>query len=139
MTRYKGYGWDVVNENLHFNFFESKLGQNASSVFYTMAGKIDGSTALFLNSIEESRDDISSPANYLQKLREIKELPGNGNLSMGIGLRSHFGAPNLPYMRASLDNLAAANLPIWLTEVDVKRSPNQVLHNQIFLEGLLGF
>lgn len=130
MLRYRGkvIGWDVVNENLHFNFFESKLGQTASAELYNTASKTDGATTLFMNeynTIEESRDGASSPAKYLEKLREIQGFRGNANLRMGIGLESHFITPNLPYMRSSLDTLAAANLPIWLTEVDVQSSPNQ--------------
>ncbi|CAK7330165.1 unnamed protein product [Dovyalis caffra] len=115
VTRYKGrlIAWDV-------------LGQNASAVIYNLAGKADGTTTLFLNefyAIEKSEDVPASPAKYLQKLKEIQSFPGNGNLRMGIGLESHFTVPNLPYMRASLDTLASANMPIWLTEVDVKGSP----------------
>ncbi|EEF29958.1 Endo-1,4-beta-xylanase precursor, putative [Ricinus communis] len=130
MLRYKGkvIAWDVVNENMHFSFFESKLGQNASAVLYKMAQKVDGNATLFLNefnTIEDSRDDASSRTKYLKTLKEIKGYPGNENLKLGIGLESHFNTPNLPYMRASIDILAAANLPIWLTEVDVESSPNQ--------------
>lgn len=35
VTKYRGQllHWDVMNENLHFKFFESKLGANASSGF----------------------------------------------------------------------------------------------------------
>ncbi|KAL0348297.1 UNVERIFIED_CONTAM: Endo-1,4-beta-xylanase 5 [Sesamum angustifolium] len=49
--RYKGqlFHWDVVNENLHYNFFESKLGYNASTVFYQKANQIDSRTTPFLN------------------------------------------------------------------------------------------
>jgi len=130
MTRYRGrlLAWDVVNENMHFSFVESKLGQNASSVIYNSAGKTDGLTTLFLNeydTIEKSGEGAASPAKYLQKLKEIQSFPGNANLRMGIGLESHFTIPNLPYMRASLDTLASANVPIWLTEVDVQGNPAQ--------------
>ncbi|KAF2294407.1 hypothetical protein GH714_010557 [Hevea brasiliensis] len=78
-----------------------------------------------LNSI--SRDGDSTPAKYLQKLRDIKAFPGNGNLKLGIGLESHFSsaAPNLAYMRASIDTLAATNFPIWVTELDVQTGPYQ--------------
>ncbi|KAF2294409.1 hypothetical protein GH714_010671 [Hevea brasiliensis] len=115
MSRYRGQviGWDVVNENLHFNFFESKLGQNASAVFYNLAQKIDGTSTLFLNdynTIEDGRDDDSTPANS--------------------------AAPNLAYMRASIDTLAATNFPIWLTEVDVQSGPYQAQYlEQILREG----
>lgn len=131
MSKYKGevIAWDVVNENMHFNFFETKLGQSASSVFYNLAQKADGSIPLFLNeydTIENVGEPDSSPQKYLEKIKEIKSFPGNENLNMGIGLESHFSTPNLPYIRSSIDTLAAANCPIWLTELDVESSPNQV-------------
>ncbi|RWW01423.1 hypothetical protein GW17_00035542 [Ensete ventricosum] len=43
---------------------------------------------------------------------------------MAIGLEGHFGTPDIAYMRSALDKLAGANVPIWLTEVDVAH-PNQ--------------
>ncbi|XP_065871864.1 endo-1,4-beta-xylanase 5-like [Euphorbia lathyris] len=138
MSKYKGQliGWDVVNENLHFNFLESKLGPDASSVFYNLAGKADGTTTLFLNefsTIESSGDVAASPANYLKKVRSIQSYAGNGNLKLGIGLEGHFSTPNIPYIRSAIDTLAAANLPIWITEVDVSSGGKQVE----FLEQIL--
>ncbi|KAA8536280.1 hypothetical protein F0562_028758 [Nyssa sinensis] len=119
--------WDVVNENLHFSFFESKLGQNASAAFYRLAHQLDPATTLFLNdynTIEDMRDPASTPAAYLRKIRQIQSTGFNGLL--GIGLEAHFKSPpNLPYIRASIDQLAAARLPIWLTELDVSWSPQQ--------------
>uniref|UniRef100_A0A1D1YQM1 Endo-1,4-beta-xylanase C n=2 Tax=Anthurium amnicola TaxID=1678845 RepID=A0A1D1YQM1_9ARAE len=125
MSRYRGQviGWDVVNENLHFAFFESNLGRSASAVLYQKAQQLDSSTPLFLNdynTIEDASDSQSTPSKYLQKLREMR----NGR-AMAIGLEGHFHTPNIPYMRSSLDVLARANLPIWLTEVDVSPSANQ--------------
>ncbi|XVF44979.1 hypothetical protein PTKIN_Ptkin02bG0168200 [Pterospermum kingtungense] len=130
MSRYKGQviSWDVVNENLHFSFFESKLGKQASAFFYKLAHTTDGTVPLFLNdynTIEDSRDVATTPAMYLRKLREIQAFPGNRDARMGIGLEGHFSTPNLPYMRASIDTLATTRLPIWLTELDVLSSPNQ--------------
>lgn len=131
ISRYRGQliAWDVVNENLHYNFFESKISNDASSKFYKSAFRADGTTTMFLNdynTIEEPGDQASTPAKYLAKLREIQSYPGNRNGRFGIGLESHFGTPNIPYMRSSIDTLAATGLPIWLTEVDVKSGPNQV-------------
>nr|GFD04139.1 carbohydrate-binding, CenC-like protein [Tanacetum cinerariifolium] len=68
MGRYSGQviSWDVVNENLHYNFFESKLGDTASSSFYTTARALDSNAALFLNdfdTIESPGDRASSPDN----------------------------------------------------------------------------
>ncbi|KAI4298564.1 hypothetical protein L6164_032110 [Bauhinia variegata] len=130
VSRYKGQliAWDVVNENLHFSFLESKLGQNASGKIYNAVQKIDGQTTLFLNeynTIEDSRDGSSTPTKYLNKLREIQSYTGNNGMQIGIGLESHFSTPNLPYMRASIDTLAATGSPIWLTELDVTSQPRQ--------------
>ncbi|KAL4347988.1 hypothetical protein GQ457_17G011660 [Hibiscus cannabinus] len=141
MTKYKGQliGWDVVNENLHFNFFESKLGAGASSTFYKMASSIDSSVPLFLNefnTLEEKGDSKSTPAKYLAKLWEIQKALGANYKQMAIGLECHFDVPNLPYIRSSLDTLAATKLPIWLTEIDVKNSPNQATYlEQVLREG----
>ncbi|KAK9286518.1 hypothetical protein L1049_014916 [Liquidambar formosana] len=51
VTRYIGQfiAWDVVNENMHFSFYESKLGSDASAVFYKRAHQLDKTTHMFLN------------------------------------------------------------------------------------------
>ncbi|KAF5733210.1 putative Endo-1 4-beta-xylanase C precursor [Tripterygium wilfordii] len=139
VSRYKGQviGWDVVNENLHNNFFESKLGEKASGTIFNWTHSIDGATTLFMNeynTIEQSGDSQSSPARYLQKLREIQSFAGN--IKMGIGLEGHFSTPNIPYMRSSIDTLAATRLPVWLTEIDVEKSPRQI--NYAWTGKLLG-
>ncbi|KAK9941867.1 hypothetical protein M0R45_007560 [Rubus argutus] len=143
MQRYKGklIAWDVVNENLHWNFFESKLSATASEFFYNWAIKADGKTPLFLNdfnAIEESRDGAATPAKYLQKLREIQSFPGNSGGQFGIGLESHFNSstPNIPYIRACLDILGAARVPIWITELDVSSNLNQAFYLEQVLREL---
>ncbi|KAL9819766.1 putative endo-1,4-beta-xylanase [Arabidopsis thaliana] len=129
VSRYKSQlaGWDVVNENLHFSYFEDKMGPKASYNIFKMAQAFDPTTTMFMNeynTLEESRDSDSSLARYLQKLRELRSIRVCGNISLGIGLESHFKTPNIPYMRSALDTLAATGLPIWLTEVDVEAPPN---------------
>lgn len=141
VSRYKGQliAWDVVNENLHFSFLESKLGGSASAKIYNDAHNIDGQTILFLNeynTIEDRRDSSSTPARYIQKLRQIQSYHGknNGLMPIGIGLESHFtNPPDLAYMRASIDTLAATGSPIWLTELDVSSQPNQVKLNNMII------
>ncbi|KAH0767173.1 hypothetical protein KY290_003076 [Solanum tuberosum] len=128
VAKYRGQviHWDVVNENLHFNFFESKLGASASATFYRLAAQFDNRTPLFLNefnTIEDQRDGASSPANYLNKIRQIRA--GGYRGSLGIGLEGHFVTPNQAYIRSAIDTLASAKLPIWITELDVQSSPNQ--------------
>ncbi|XXG48759.1 hypothetical protein AAC387_Pa02g3119 [Persea americana] len=133
VTRYEGQviGWDVVNENMHFNFFESRLGGNTSTEVFQTAHNLDPNTPMFINeynTIEDSRDPTVTPDKYLAKLGEVQNQGPTA-----IGLEGHFHTPNIPYMRASIDRLAAAKLPIWLTEVDVDRGPNQAT----FLEKIL--
>ncbi|XP_027937857.1 endo-1,4-beta-xylanase 5-like [Vigna unguiculata] len=132
VSRYKGQliAWDVMNENLHFHFFEDNLGQNASAEAYARAFELDPGTKMFLNeynTIEYSGDEASSPVKYLQKIKEIRSFPGVGGMSAAIGLQGHFasGQPNLAYMRSSLDLLATTGLPMWLTEVSVDPQPSQ--------------
>ncbi|CAL0304291.1 unnamed protein product [Lupinus luteus] len=132
VSRYKDQliGWDVVNENLHFSFFESKLGQDFSAWAFNEVNKIDPTQTLFLNeynTIEDNRDSASNPTNYMQKIQQIKNYPGSASLPIAIGLESHFPSspPNLPYMRSSIDTLASAGYPIWITEIDVADQPNQ--------------
>lgn len=129
VSRYRGQliHWDVVNENLHWNFLESKLGGNASNSFYGKANQIDGSMIPFLNeynTIEEPSDGAVSPPRYLQRISEMRSNGYNGPL--GIGVQGHFTSANLPYTRSAIDQLATARLPIWVTELDVKPSGNQV-------------
>ncbi|KNA24697.1 hypothetical protein SOVF_012790 [Spinacia oleracea] len=132
VSRYAGkvIAWDVNNENLHFNYFESKLGANITDVFFEKTRQLDKHATLFMNeynTIEEQGDVSSSPTKYIQKLKEIyKSLAIGGPVKLGIGLESHFTVPNIPYIRSTLDTLASTKLPIWITELDVQTGPNQV-------------
>lgn len=128
VSRYRGQliAWDVVNENLHFSFFESKLRGDASTVFYTKVHQLDPNTLMFLNeynTLEDPGDGASTANKYLNKLREIQ----SSGAPMAIGLEGHFRQPNIPYIRSALDTLARAKVPIWLTEVDFFSGPNQVM------------
>ncbi|RHN82182.1 putative endo-1,4-beta-xylanase [Medicago truncatula] len=143
VSRYKGQliAWDVVNENVHFHFFEDNLGKNASAVYYSAAYHLDPTTNMFMNeynTIEYSGDKDASPTNYIRKLKEIQQFPGNAGISLAIGLQCHFssGVPNIAYMRSGLDLLAATGLPIWLTETSVDPQPNQAEYfEEILREG----
>ncbi|XP_004496874.2 endo-1,4-beta-xylanase 5-like [Cicer arietinum] len=132
VLRYKGkvIAWDVMNENVHYRFFEDKLGENASAIYYSKAHELDPTVPMFMNefnTIAYSGEKIASPANYVKKLKEIMEFPGNDRIPFAIGLQGHFsqGQPNLAYMRSSLDFLGATGLPIWLTETSMDPQPQQ--------------
>ncbi|KAK6120792.1 hypothetical protein DH2020_045468 [Rehmannia glutinosa] len=86
------------------------------------------------NTIEEPGDGASSPAKYMQKIQLLRSQGYKGPL--GIGLQGHFGIPNLPYVRSSIDFLASAGLPIWITELDVKPNPNQAAYLEQILREL---
>ncbi|XP_016490391.2 endo-1,4-beta-xylanase 5-like [Nicotiana tabacum] len=112
--------WDVNNELLHFNFYEGKLGPNATLDMFKKVHREDPLATLFLNeyNVVERCDSKASVDRYIEKFKELK----NGGVTVaGIGLESHFAIPNPPFMRAVLDKLATLKLPIWLTEVDVSK------------------
>ncbi|XP_022867887.1 uncharacterized protein LOC111387548 [Olea europaea var. sylvestris] len=133
MSRYSGdiFQWDVVNENLHFSYYEDRLGPNASAMFYKIAQALDPQATMFLNeysTLEKPLDMEAIPSKYVERIRQIRSFPGNENMVIGIGLQSHFILrPNISYIRSSLDVLGATKMPIWLTEFDVIRGPQQNL------------
>ncbi|KAF3322089.1 Endo-1,4-beta-xylanase F1 [Carex littledalei] len=125
LRRYKGdfVHWDVSNEMLHFNFYEEKLGPNATLDFFQTAKQADPLTTLFMNDfnvVETCEDDDASVDNYVVRLKQL--MQGGEGMLQGIGLEGHFGKPNIPLMRAVLDKLATLRLPIWLTEIDISRT-----------------
>lgn len=134
MKRYKGrlIGWDVINENLHYSYYEDMLGKNASAMIYSLASKIDPDIPLFINEYNtvEYAKGVGSPINVKNKMQEIVSYPGNMNIKGGIGAQAHFvpAQPNLPYMRSALDTLGSLGFPVWLTEVDMPKCPDQVIH-----------
>ena len=95
----------------------------ASATFYNAAKGIDRTTTFFMNefnTIEDNRDPLSTPSKYIAKLKQIQSFPGNNNLKQEIRLESHFrNAPDLAYVRSSIDTLASTGLPIWITELDI--------------------
>ncbi|CAN6481320.1 unnamed protein product [Victoria cruziana] len=138
MTRYKGefMHWDVSNEMLHFDFYESRLGANASNRFFDTAQRADPWATLFMNefNVVETCDDVNSTVDaYISMLRRVK---GKSGMLEGIGLESHFTKPNIPFMRATLDKLATLGMPIWLTEVDISKTIDQQTQ-AIYLEEVL--
>ncbi|KAG8368111.1 hypothetical protein BUALT_Bualt15G0011200 [Buddleja alternifolia] len=127
MGKYKNefIHWDVDNEMLHYDFYEQKLGPNASIEFFETARKLDPLARLFMNeyNVLETCDDMNSTVDaYVSRLQELGE---NGMSMDGIGLEGHFTVPNPPLIRAVLDKLATLQLPIWLTEVDISSTLDQ--------------
>ncbi|CAL9044421.1 unnamed protein product [Musa banksii] len=123
LSRYRGQfvHWDVSNEMLHFDFYEQRLGSNASSEFFRTAQQSDPLATLFMNEfnvVETCSDARSTVDSYISRLKELKN---GGAVLEGIGLEGHFWRPNIPLMRAVLDKLSTLELPIWLTEIDISK------------------
>ncbi|XVF45508.1 hypothetical protein PTKIN_Ptkin02bG0212200 [Pterospermum kingtungense] len=138
MSKYKDefIHWDVNNEVLHFDFYEQRLGPNATSHFYEAAHKLDPLATLFMNeyNVVENCSDVNSTVDrYIERIRDLQK---GGVYMDGIGLQGHFTVPNPPLMRAVLDKLATLGLPIWLTEVDIKSSVGEE-YQAIYLEQVL--
>ncbi|XP_011622155.1 uncharacterized protein LOC18430886 [Amborella trichopoda] len=138
VNKYKGQviAWDVMNENLHFHFYEDRLGSNITDQYFQKVGQIDEKATLFMNdynTLEQSEDHDSTPDKYIGKLKEIQAFLGNNRVPLGIGLESHFQKPNMPYVRATLDLLGATGLPVWITELDVTPDPNQAQNLEAIL------
>ncbi|XP_027357019.1 endo-1,4-beta-xylanase 4 [Abrus precatorius] len=124
MNQYKDefIHWDVSNEMLHFDFYEQRLGPDATLHFFQTAHKSDPLATLFMNdfNVVETCNDVNSTVDaYISRIRELQQ---NGVFMDGIGLEGHFTIPNPPLIRAILDKLATLGLPIWLTEVDISKT-----------------
>ncbi|KAJ9132708.1 hypothetical protein P3X46_033546 [Hevea brasiliensis] len=138
MSKYKEefIHWDVSNEMLHFDFYEQRLGLDATLHFYETAHIADPLATLFMNefNVVETCSDVNSTVDtYISRLRELER---GGIFMDGIGLESHFSVPNLPLVRGILDKLATLGLPIWLTEVDIS-SKFDYKTQAIYLEQVL--
>ncbi|KAM6559048.1 hypothetical protein CsatA_028287 [Cannabis sativa] len=128
--------WDVSNEMLHFDFYEKRLGPDATLSFYESAHKYDPLATLFMNefNVVETCSDVNSTVDtFISRLIELKK---GGVFMDGIGLEGHFTVPNPPLMRGILDKLATLGIPIWLTEVDISKTLDKT-SQAIYLEQVL--
>ncbi|MFA5293606.1 MAG: endo-1,4-beta-xylanase [Phycisphaerae bacterium] len=115
--------WDVDNEILHGSFYKDRLGEEIWYWMFNEAHRIDPGCRLFVNEYDvlwKNNYDTSRYENFITKLLN-QSLPVGG-----IGIQGHI-EPNFSrtdYITA-LDKLGKFNLPIWITEFDVKQvDPN---------------
>ncbi|XP_050404821.1 uncharacterized protein LOC126820755 [Patella vulgata] len=111
--------WDVNNENLHGQYYQEKLQDRDFNLdLFRMAHQFDPTVKLFLNDYTVVAQGGFTGA-YLAQALKFK----NSNTGIyGIGVQCHFpanSAPNPTLIKAHLDTLAQAGLPIWVTELDV--------------------
>ncbi|EOY13052.1 Glycosyl hydrolase family 10 protein, putative [Theobroma cacao] len=88
MSKYKEefIHWDVSNEMLHFDFYEQRLGPDATLHFYETAHQSDPLATLFMNefNVVETCSDVKSTVDtYIERIRDLKQ---GGMYMDGIGL-----------------------------------------------------
>nr|KAG5711835.1 hypothetical protein BaRGS_026276 [Batillaria attramentaria] len=112
--------WDVNNENLHGTWYQDCLHDPDYNLeLFRIAHNADPYPKLFLNDYNVVANGASTGA-YLTQAQHFKAA--NVHL-YGLGVQSHFGneqEPNQGSIKSHLDTLAAAGLPIWVTELDVQ-------------------
>ena len=117
MNRYKGSvnEWDMNNEMLHGDFFESRLGSNIRDLMFRWCKEANPDAILYLN--DYSILNGKQVDNYV---KQIKHFQGLGTPIGGIGVQGHFWTPFVPVekVRESFAKLAELGLPIKVTEFD---------------------
>lgn len=112
--------WDVDNEVLHANYYESRLGPYIQPWMYNETHFIDPDAKLFLNDynvVEQCGDPSALPEVYLDR---VANLTKEGAEIDGIGCEAHFtDQPNAARIKHDLDMLQQGGIPVWFTELDV--------------------
>nr|KAG5714607.1 hypothetical protein BaRGS_007053 [Batillaria attramentaria] len=112
--------WDVNNENLHGTWYQDCLHDPDYNLeLFRIAHNADPYPKLFLNDYNVVASGASTGA-YLAQALQFKAA----NVWLyGLGVQCHFGneeEPDQDAIKSRLDTLAAAGLPIWVTELDVQ-------------------
>lgn len=112
--------WDVNNENLHGDFYERHTGNpNITMQMFRDIYNADRSVKLFLNDfgvIEGGNNNKATALKDQAKLFKDANVP-----VYGIGVQSHIHNAHLDItsIKAKLDKVAEAGLPIWITELSI--------------------
>ena len=108
--------FDVNNEMLHNNYFSSRLGESIRKEMFLWCKNANPDSILYVNDF-----DIFT-GNYLDQYEEqIKSLITQGTPIGGIGIQGHFENNVSPKLiKYCLDRLSHFNLPIKITEFDIK-------------------
>jgi GH35 family endo-1,4-beta-xylanase len=118
--------WDVLNEPLNEPDYLNLLGEEASAGWFKQARELAPEAALFINEYRMLAGGESRA--YVEKYLDlVKRLRAHGAPIDGIGIQGHLGQQVMPPARvlADLDVLAAAGLPVHITEFDINTADEQ--------------
>ncbi|ESO98487.1 hypothetical protein LOTGIDRAFT_142894, partial [Lottia gigantea] len=109
--------WDVNNENLHLHYYEDKLNDEYITFYmFRETHKSDPSSKNFLNEYNVVADGKST----LALVDQAYWFHAAGVPLHGLGVQSHFSAyVDVSIVKRRLDEVAAAGLDIWVTELDI--------------------
>ncbi|KAM3198059.1 hypothetical protein ACQJBY_073257 [Aegilops geniculata] len=127
VSRYSGRfpHYEVNNEMLHGAFFRQRLGDDIDAHMFRETAAIDPAPALFVNdyNVESANDPNATPEKYVAL---ITDLQRRGAAVGGIGVQGHVTYPVGDVICDALDKLAATELPVWITELDVSAADEAV-------------
>jgi uncharacterized repeat protein (TIGR02059 family) len=118
MTRYRGIvkEYDVINEPLHANYLQSRVGDSINWNCFKWAREADPDARLFINeyNIFEYQNDCDNFTNLMHT------LVAHGAPIDGIGSQAHFGTSiDVAAVKSRIDKLSQFGLPIKVTEFDM--------------------
>lgn len=122
-TRYRDYisEYDVLNEMLHGDFFEKKLGHKIVKNMFQWCQAAAPNATLYVNDY-----DILNGKALSRYVSQIHSLLNQGIPIAGIGVQGHIREDiSRVQVQKSLDTLAKIGLPIKITEFDVVANTEQ--------------
>lgn len=115
--RYRGKipEYDVLNEMLHGDFFQQRLGNDIVKQMFTWCQQADPTARLYVNDY-----DILNGKMLDRYVQQIRSLLQQGVPVGGIGVQAHIREPTTAaQVQQTLDTLAQFRLPIKITELGV--------------------
>lgn len=114
--------FDVNNEMLHGHFYEKRLGESIHREMFLWCKKANPKAILYVNDYGVLPGDYLNKGDGLEKYdKQIESLLASGAPVGGIGLQGHFkDRVDKEKVKRVLDRLSRFNLPIKITEFDMK-------------------
>lgn len=121
--RYRGkfIDYDVFNEPLHGDFYQTRLGAEIVGEMFRWCHTADPAVGLYVNEY-----DILNGKSLDRYIKLIRNWMQQGVPISGIGVQGHIREPiTADRIQASLDALAQLGLPIKITEFDAVAATEQ--------------